>query len=116
MCAVVGMFPSASNTPLCAIPPFSFARKAAASFATAMKVGLGFSGSCSVLSDTRPNRPRLARNEIALSSVCITRKMTVRSDHPTGHRVRRNVIGCRMTLPSHLSGRVNRVPWPVSTV
>ena len=96
MCAVVGMFAQASSTMLCAMPPVCFGQPLGGlRWPTSMKVGFGFSGSCSVVSDTPPNRPRFARKAIALSRLCMTRKISVRRDQPKGHSVLRKVSGWR---------------------
>ncbi len=77
---MVGTFSSASVIELWATPPVRLASHSAASLATGMKVGFGFSGSCSVCSQTLPERFSVGRRAIALSSVCITRRMIVRRD------------------------------------
>jgi hypothetical protein len=74
------MFISASITELWAMPPVRSASHSAASLATGMKVGFGFSGSCSVCSQTLPDRFSYGRRANALSSVCNTRRMIVRRD------------------------------------
>ena len=83
MCAVVGMFATASVSPLCATPPVRSASHSANWFATGMNVGFGRSGSCSVRSRTPPRMLR-ARSAIALSSDCMTSTMIVRRDQPRG--------------------------------
>ena len=116
MCAVVGTFISASVSELWAMPPVRLASHSAASLATGMKVGFGFSGSCSVCSQTLPERFSVGRRAIALSSVCITRRMIVRRDQPFGHSTWANLSGWRTICPSSFSGRVTRVPSPTSSV
>ena len=81
-----------------------------------MKVGFGRSGSCSVLSRTRPLRPGRARSAIALSSDCMTSTMIVRFDQPRGLSVRASGTGWRTAAPASFSGRVSGVPSPTSSV
>jgi hypothetical protein len=49
--------------------------------------------------------------------VCITKRITVLRDHPSGHQNRRTVLsGCRSIAAIHFNGRVSRVPSPVIAV
>ena len=57
MWAVVGMLKSASVIALWAMPPVRLASQSAAWLATGMKVGIGRSGSCSVVSHRLPKGP-----------------------------------------------------------
>ena len=116
MWAVVWMLNSASVSALCAIPPVRFANHSAALLATGMKVGLGRSGSCSVCSQNEPRGPLRGRSAIALSSVCITRMMIVRRDQCLANSTLARRRGCIRIWAASLSGRVTRVPSPVSSV
>ena len=111
-----GTLKSASDMLDWAMPPVRSASHSAASLATGMKVGLGLSGSCSVRSRTSPPRFSFGRRAIALSSVCMTRTMIVRLDHPFGHITLANLPGWRTICPSSFSGRVTLVPSPTSSV
>ena len=96
------MFISASVVELWAIPPVRFASHSAAALATGMKVGIGRSGSCSVCSRTSPERFRVGRSAIALSSVCITRTMIVRLDQLRGKRTLGEAAGVADDLGQQL--------------
>ena len=89
----------------------------AAASAAGMYVGLGRSGSCSVWRRTpRPSGRGLARSRIAVSSDCITSRITVRRDHLNGHSRRIVRSGCFSIAAIHFSGRVTPVPPPVRAV
>jgi hypothetical protein len=78
-----------------------------------MKVGFGLSRFCSMARlKPRPNQRFLARSAIALSSDCITSSITMRRLQPTGQSVFSHCSGWRAMLPSHMSGRVTRLPLP----
>ena len=72
------------------------------------------SGSCSVVSTTFPlGQRRLTFRRIALSSVCITSRITVRRDHALIRSARSAVSGWRAMLTSIASGWVPRPPASV---
>ena len=97
-----GTLKSASETLDWAIPPVRSASHSAATLATGMKVGLGRSGSCSVVRRTLPPGIIFGRSAIALSSVCITSTMIVRLDQPFGHITLANFAGVADDLPEQL--------------
>ena len=43
-------------------------------------------------------------------------RITVRRDQPNGQKVRSSLSGWRTACPSHITGRVRRVPSPVIRV
>ena len=86
MCAVVGVPSTTSLIELPASPPTSSAAIFAASFATGIVPGTSES---SVV--RRPRFVILTRN--AFSRVCITSRITVRSDQRRSQRLRANAAG-----------------------
>ncbi len=115
MCAVNGMFSAASVSQLCGIASCCSARWRTNSLSSGTNVGLGLSGSWRVCRRTPfPSRFRRGSNCIAPSCVCIAPTIHERRDHPDGLAERAKSRGRRATAAASFSGRVRRVPSPVS--
>ena len=98
--AVVGMLATASKIEPWARPPILSATMRAERLATGIQVGLGSPWPGSEVS--QPKRPR--RTRIELSRLCMTRRITERSDQFRTDSDFTNVIGCRRTWSRKRSG------------